>query len=147
MLCALTLLVCMDVASRSLRLFAMPWTLDVSEYLLYGITFLGAPWVLREQGHVAIEIVVERLRPRLRDALQRAVDWFGAAVCGVLFVFACRVAWRSYSQNNLVYETFVFPEWYLFVPAPPVFLLLVLVFARRAAAAAGDSGTARRQSI
>lgn len=147
MLCALTLVICLDVASRSLKLFAMPWSLDASEYLLYGITFLAAPWVLREQGHIAIEILVERLPTALRRVLQRATDAFGAAVCLVLLVFACRVLWRSFTQHNLVHETFVFPEWYLFVPAPPVFLMLALLFARRAAASRAVLDAARRQSV
>lgn len=146
MLCALALLVCLDVTSRTLRLFAMPWALDFSEYLLYAITFLAAPWVLREQGHIAVEILVERLPAGLRGALQRATDAFGALVCATLLAFSCRVLWRSYSQNNMVHETFVFPEWYLFAIAPPVFLLLALIFARRAAKPADAPGVAPRQS-
>jgi len=146
LLCALVVLVCLDVTSRTLRLFAMPWALDFSEYLLYGITFLAAPWVLRENGHIAIEILVERLPAGLRRGLQRATDAFGTLICAVLFMFCCRVLWRSYSQNNLVHETFVFPEWYLFALAPPVFLLLALLFARRAAKPADAPGVARRQS-
>ena len=43
MLCALVVLICMDVTARTLRLFPTPWTLDIAEYLLYGITFFGAP--------------------------------------------------------------------------------------------------------
>ncbi len=147
LLCALTVLVCLDVTSRTLRLYAMPWTLDVSEYLLYAITFLAAPWVLREQGHIAIELLVERLPAGVRAALLRATSVFGAVICVVLFVFSCRVLWRSYTQKNLVYETFVFPEWYLFTLAPPVFLLLALVFARSAANPVDAARAARRQSV
>jgi TRAP-type C4-dicarboxylate transport system permease small subunit len=123
--------VCLDVAARNLKLFATPWALDVSEYLLYAITFLGAPWVLREEGHIAIELVVERLPARARAVTRMAADALGALVCAVLVYYAGRVFWRSYSANNLVYETFVFPEWYLYCLAPPVFLLLLLLFLRR----------------
>jgi TRAP-type C4-dicarboxylate transport system permease small subunit len=147
LLCVLTVLICLDVASRTLRLFAMPWTLDVTEYLLYAITFLAAPWVLREHGHIAIEIFVEQLPAGPRGALQRVTDAFGAVICTVLFVFACRVLWRSYSQNNLVHETFVFPEWYLYSLAPPVFLILALQFAKRAARPADRSRDAGPQGV
>lgn len=131
LLCALMVLTCVDVAARTFKLFAMPWTLDVAEYMLYAITFLGAPWVLREEGHIAIEIFVERLAPRARTAVRRASDALGAVICAVLLYYACRALWRSYAANNLVYETFVFPEWYLYSIAPPVFLLLLLLLARR----------------
>jgi len=131
-MCALVALICMDVAARSFKLFATPWTLDIAEYMLYGITFLGAPWVLREDGHIAIEIFVEQLAPRMRRAVRRASDALGAAICAVLLYYACRAFWRSYAAHNLVYETFVFPEWYLYCVAPPVFLLLLLLYVRRA---------------
>ncbi len=119
---------CLDVAARTFRLFATPWSLDLSEYALYAITFLGAPWVLRENGHIAIELVVERLPPRARAATRIASDALGTAVCAVLFYYACRAFWRSYSSGNLVYETFVFPEWYLYVLAPVIFFILLLQF-------------------
>jgi C4-dicarboxylate transporter DctQ subunit len=131
MLCALVVLICMDVTARSLRLFATPWTLDIAEYLLYGITFFGAPWVLREEGHIAIEIVVERFSVRWRNLMRRFTDGLGALVCAVLCYYALRMFWRSYSANNLVQQTFVFPEWYLYVIAPPIFLILLLLFLRR----------------
>jgi len=131
LLCGLVLVVCLDVFARTFRLFPTPWSLDVSEYMLYAITFLGAPWVLREEGHIAIEIFVERLGPRARRLAQHASDALGAAVCAVLLYYASRALWRSYAAKNLVYETFVFPEWYLYVIAPPVFLILLLLFLRR----------------
>jgi len=131
LLCALVALTCMDVAARTFKLFPTPWTLDIAEYMLYAITFLGAPWVLREDGHIAIEIFVERLRPRVRRAVRRGSDALGAVICAVLLYYTCRAFWRSYSANNLVHETFVFPEWYLYSIAPPVFLLLLLLLLRR----------------
>jgi len=145
-LCALVVVVCLDVAARTFKLFATPWALDVSEYLLYAITFLGAPWVLREEGHISIELVVERLRPRARAVARVAADTLGALVCAVLVYYAGRAFWRSYSANNLVYETFVFPEWYLYCLAPPVFLLLLLLFAGRLRRPGEDTGRGPRRA-
>ncbi|HEX6320919.1 MAG TPA: TRAP transporter small permease subunit, partial [Burkholderiales bacterium] len=50
LLCALVVLILIDVAARYLRLFSIPWSFEATEYMLYAITFLGAPWVLREEG-------------------------------------------------------------------------------------------------
>jgi len=131
LLCALVVLVCMDVTSRTFHVVPMPWAPDFSEYALYGITFLGAPWVLREDGHIAIELIVERLAPGPRRAAQRAVQVCGALVCAALCFFACRQLWRSYAAQNLVYETFAFPEWWQYVVPPPIFALLCALYLRR----------------
>ena len=130
LLVGLTVLICLDVAARTFRLFAMPWSLDVAEYLLYIITFLGAPWVLRDGGHITVDIFVQMLPPAKRRRAIIASNAVGALTCFILFVYAARTWWRSFSENIMVHETFVFPEWYLFSFAPPTFLILFLIFAR-----------------
>jgi TRAP-type C4-dicarboxylate transport system permease small subunit len=127
----LTALVVVDVAARSLRVFTLPWSLEATEYMLYAVTFLGAPWVLRERGHIAIELVVERLPARGRAFVERLAEWAGAAVCAVLFFYACRVVWQSYASGIMVQKSFAFPEWVAYAGIPPVMLVLVGIYLRR----------------
>ena len=131
LLAVLALLICIDIASRQMDGFSMPWSLDVAEYLLYLITFLAAPWVLVSGGHIAVDLVAARLAPAARRRADRSANAIGAIASLILFWFACRVWWRSFSDGTFVYETFVFPEWWLFSAAPPVFLLLAAIFVRR----------------
>lgn len=130
LLLLLTGLILVDVATRSLRVLTIPWSLEATEYMLYALTFLGAPWVLREQGHIAIELLVERLSPRGRRRVRRATDLLGAIVCTALFYYSCRVLWRSYAAGTMVQKSFVFPEWYVFVIVPPVTFLLTGIYVR-----------------
>lgn len=142
LLCALVVLVVLDVTARYLRLFSIPWSFDTTEYMLYAITFLGAPWVLREEGHIAIELVVERLAERPRRVVRRIADLTGAAVCALMMVFSARVAWRSWESGVLVHKSLVFPEWWVYAGLPPVMLILVAIYLRRLARPAGvHSGT------
>jgi TRAP-type C4-dicarboxylate transport system permease small subunit len=127
----LTALVVVDVAARSLRVFTLPWSLEATEYMLYAVTFLGAPWVLRERGHIAIELVVERLPARGRAFVERLAECTGAAVCAVLFTYACRVVWQSYASGIMVQKSFAFPEWVAYAGIPPVMLVLVGIYLRR----------------
>ena len=131
LLCILAVLISLDIASRQVQGFSMPWSLDVAEYLLYLITFLAAPWVLLSGGHITVDLVVAHLAPSARRRADRIANAIGAAASLLLFWFACRVWWRSFSDGTLVYETFVFPEWWLFSAAPPVFLLLAAIFVYR----------------
>lgn len=137
LLCALVALILVDVAARYLRWFSLAWGLEASEYMLYAITFLGAPWLLREQGHIAIELVVERLPARAQAAARRTADALGALVCALLVYFACRVLWRSYASGTMVHKSFVFPEWLVFAGMPAVFLILLALYVRRLRRPAG----------
>lgn len=141
LLCALVVLILVDVAARYLRLFALPWSFEATEYLLYAITFLGAPWVLREEGHIAIELVVERLAAGPRRLVRRIADLLGATVCVVLFYYTCRVAWRSYENATLVHKSFIFPEWWVYAGMPPVLLVLLGIFLRWLVRPSAHAGT------
>ncbi len=138
LLVLLTALILVDVGTRSLRVLTLPWSLEATEYMLYAITFLGAPWVLREGGHISIELVVERLAPDRQRAVRRVTDLLGAVVCAVLCYYACRVLWRSYAAQVMVQKSFAFPEWYVFVIVPPVMLLLFGIYLRRLVRPAAD---------
>lgn len=130
----LTALVVVDVAARSLRVFTLPWSLEATEYMLYALTFLGAPWVLRERGHIAIELVVERLPARGRAVAGVLAELAGTAICAVLFTYACRVLWQSYASGIMVQKSFSFPEWVAYAGIPPVMLILLGIYLRWLAA-------------
>ena len=130
----LTALVVVDVAARSLRMFTLPWSLEATEYMLYAVTFLGAPWVLRERGHIAIELVVERLPARGRAVAGVLAELAGAAICALLFIYACRVVWQSYASGIMVQKSFSFPEWVAYAGIPPVMLILLGIYLRWLAA-------------
>jgi len=130
LLCALTVLITVDVIGRKPGWFTIAWTLDAAEYTLYIVTFFGAPWVLRDRGHIAIDLFVERLAPARRRRAAIAADVVGAIVCAVLLVYSARLWWISYSGKVMIYETFVLAEWWVMSVAPPTFAILLALFIR-----------------
>lgn len=127
-MCLLTLMICVDVFSRYFRLFAMPWSLEVAEYALYGITFLGAPWVLLSNAHISIDILVERLSTRARHKANLLAYGLGALICLILLVASSGAWWRSFTSGTMIQQTFIFPEWWLYVLPPPIFLIMLIIF-------------------
>ena len=125
---ALALLICVDVVNRNLKLLSLPWTLNVAEYLLYGMTFLGAPWVLLRGGHIVVDLLIQSVPAVLRRRLLRLANALGLLVCAVMFVYSCKSLAGSYTSGTLVYKALVFPEWYLFTLAPVTFGFLGLIF-------------------
>ncbi|MCY4284900.1 MAG: TRAP transporter small permease [Thiotrichales bacterium] len=90
-----------DVLSRYLFDVASPWSFDLSEYSLVWITFLGAPWVLMQDRHVRIEILVDALPVPAQRALGVTMSIIAIGVCVVL-------AWRTgiaaveYFRNDIM---------------------------------------------
>lgn len=85
---AMSLWITYDVLARSLLGIASPWSFDLSEYSLVWITFLGAPWVLMQDRHVRIEILVDVLPTRLQRLL-------GILVCLIAIVVCAIFTWRT----------------------------------------------------
>lgn len=63
-----------DVVMRHIFNDPTIWADEVSCYLLVGITFLGAAYTLAMDGHVRIETLVDRLRPKTRQRLEFVTD-------------------------------------------------------------------------
>ena len=55
------LIVSLEICMRYFFRRPQVWTVEVCEYILFILAFLGAPWLLKKGGHVSVDIVVERL--------------------------------------------------------------------------------------
>jgi TRAP-type transport system small permease protein len=125
-LLASVVLVTADILLRNLTRTGFPWANEVSEYALYLITLLTAPWLLRRGQHVRLDLVLSMVKPRVAWALELLGDLLGAAVCAVLLRYAVKITLDSAQANSITIKTLVFPEWWLLAPLP-FFLLLVMI--------------------
>lgn len=120
-----------DVIARSLGRGTVKGLADLVEYALFAATFLAAPWLLRQNGHVQVDFLVTALPARWGSAMRRLADAIGLVVCLVLLVYAVRVTWLSWTSGNIVLKTVVFPEWWLYAVIVVSMFLLSLEFLRR----------------
>jgi TRAP-type C4-dicarboxylate transport system permease small subunit len=139
LICLLTFGVALDVILRALSLGSIAWATDMSEYLLYAVTFLGAPWVLRANGHVNVDIVVRHLRPAAARLFALVADVAGLGVSLVLLYYGVKIGLDSYNSGSMVFKFLVFPEWYVMWPIPVGAFLLACEFVRRIARQARGS--------
>lgn len=116
--------ICYDVVARRYLGAGIPWVVEISEYWLVYLTFLSAPWILRHNGHVREEFVVERL-PR---PLQRAVDVFTnllvVGISALLAWFGCSTTADLYRRGVAVSAILGVPKW---IPVAPVGIGFALV--------------------
>src|SRR5262245_66521732 len=80
-LLAMVVLVTADILLRNVSRAGFPWANEVSEYALYLITLLTAPWLLRRGQHVRIDLVLTFVPPRVAWLMEAAGDVIGFVVC------------------------------------------------------------------
>ena len=130
-------LMTLDIGLRAARLGALPWLLEATEYVLYGGTFLAAPWVLRKGAHVRIDLLVTGLPRRWSVAMEIGADLLGLFVSATLLWFGTAAALEAWREKSMQFKTWAVPEWILLAPIPIAALLLAIEFGLRAARVRG----------
>ncbi len=121
-----------EVAMRYFFRAPTIWAVDLSEYALLWAVFLTAPWVLRQEEHIRMDIVVDRLRPRPRRWLGILTSLVGAAVCAVMTWQGAIAEWDVYVRNVDFAREWVVQQYVVYVVVPIGFALLTIEFLRRA---------------
>jgi len=130
-LLAMVVLVSADIALRNLTRTGFPFANEVSEYALYAITLLTAPWLLRRGQHVRIDLVLTLISARVAWLMEAAADILGFAVCLVMMRYGIKIAVDSAVLGSITIKNLVFPEWWLLWPLPVCFALLAMEFVFR----------------
>jgi TRAP-type transport system small permease protein len=124
------LMICADVLLRNIPLVSslhgLSWADEMSEYMLYLITMLAAPWLLRQGRHIRVDILLRALPARVGWYCEWLTDAVALACCAIMVVAGAEAAYASYSSGMLTIRTLVTPEWWSLAPLPVTFLLLAI---------------------
>lgn len=130
LLAAMMLIICADVLLRNVAIVpglrGLEWSNEISETLLYLITLLAAPWLLRQGQHIRVDLLLRAIPKRLAWRLEIAADVLALACCIALVVYSAKAAWASYRAGSILIKTLVTPEWWSLAPLPVAFALLAI---------------------
>ena len=122
--------VILSVMMRNFGLQPFAWLFTSAEYGLLYMTMLGAPWLVREKGHVHIELVTSALSDAPRRIVSRGVALACVAVSVIL-------AWKGFDLVSTNIEradydvrAYYFPRWILTITFPLSFGLMAVEFSR-----------------
>jgi len=122
------LVICADVLLRNVALLprvrGVEWSNEASEAILYLITMLAAPWLLRRGRHIRVDILLRAVPKRLAWYFEWACDFLALGCCALLMVHGAKSALASQAAGSLSIKTLITPEWWLLAPLPIAFLLL-----------------------
>jgi C4-dicarboxylate transporter DctQ subunit len=112
-----TLAMSCDVVARYFLNSPMAWVFNVCQHLLAYLVFFAAAWVLREGGHVKIDLIEGRLRQPKGDFLRLITSILSMVACAVLFWSGAKAVLLSF-------------RWGTILPGPPPvreYLLLAVI--------------------
>jgi TRAP-type C4-dicarboxylate transport system permease small subunit len=64
---------------------AIPWSEEVSKYLMVWLTFLGAPIALRHASHISIDLLLKVFPPRGQQAFHFVISLIIILTMGIVF--------------------------------------------------------------
>ncbi len=117
-----------DVIGRQFFSSSAPWALELSEYIMLYLTFLLAPWVLRQDGHVRVDLLANRLGLRTQFFFSVITGLAAAIACLVLFWFSLEVVIESYQRGVMLRKVLNVPQYVLLAVIPLGSLFLFLRF-------------------
>ena len=130
-LLAMVVVVTADILLRNVVGVSFSWANEVSEYALYVMTLLTAPWLLRRGQHVRLDIILTMVPPRVAWLMEAAGDMLGFAVCITLIRYGLDMTLDSARIGAVTIKNLVFAEWWLLAPLPAAFALLAVEFVFR----------------
>jgi TRAP-type C4-dicarboxylate transport system permease small subunit len=131
LLFAMTMIIGGDVLTRNTGMGGIAWSNEVSESILYLLTLLSAPWLLRKGQHIRVDILLRAVPARLGWYMEWTGDLIGLACSIYLAWYGTKVLASSYAAGAITIKTLITPEWWLIAPLPVAFLLVAIEFVFR----------------
>ena len=105
------------------------WVVEVAGYILLYIPFLVAAWVLKREGHVRMDLVLNQLSPKTQSLVNAITSVIGAIICFVLTWFGVKATlyFIGYQTPTIL----MVPKSIIIVIIPVGSLLLFIQFLRR----------------
>ena len=122
--------VILSVLMRNFGLQPFAWLFTSAEYGLLYMTMLGAPWLVREKGHVHIELVTAALPEGTRKLLSRGVALLCVLVCAILAWKGLDLLLTNIERADYDVRAYYFPRWILTISFPVSYGLMAVEFSR-----------------
>ncbi|RST61171.1 TRAP transporter small permease [Siminovitchia terrae] len=116
-------LVIIEIINRNFLYLGMDWTIEMTEYMLAFITFCGAGWLLKADGHIKFDLITERLSPTYKRASNILSSSIGFLITAILTFFGFYKVAGLISQGTVTETVLELPQ-ALLIGIVPVGLLI-----------------------
>ncbi len=123
------------IANIVFRMFGsgLLWAFELTEYCVFLIPFLGAAWLLKMDGHVKLDVLIERMNTRIKAVLNTVTSLLGGVTVLVLAWYSGLNALDAYEVGYATTGILTLPRFVFLLIIPIGCLALFLQFIRKAA--------------
>ena len=119
LLCLITLAVTAEILVRKFGNTSLPWVIECSEHALVFIAFTAAAWVLREDAHIKVDLVLSHLKKKPQAMLNVINSLLGGLLC--LFI-----TYRSALTIYDLWERHIYTVKTLEIPMAPLYSIICI---------------------
>jgi TRAP-type C4-dicarboxylate transport system permease small subunit len=130
LMAAMMVVICLDVVLRNLGYQSSAHFFTFTEYALLMVPCLGAPWLVRQKGHIYVEILLMSLSPRARARLTVAIGLACIAICAVIAWYGFGITLTDYLRSEKDVRSLDMPRWMVVGWIPLSFTMMGIEFAR-----------------
>lgn len=128
----LVVLICSEVFSRMFFRHSILAVIEISEYSLLYITFLGTTWVLRKDKHTRMDIALVLLNSKTQIIVNIVTSLVSALICLILTWYGGKVVWKFFQMDYQLIKTLSLPFHLIIGIIPIGGFLLFVQYLRRA---------------
>lgn len=123
------------VISALARTFNMSgtWASHVFTFAEFGLLYIvmaASPWLVRERGHVFIELITAALPRNIQRGFSRFVAALCVVICLVLVYYTFSATAKAYNFGDAEMRSLDMPKWLLLGAMPIGFGLMAAQFSR-----------------
>ncbi len=130
LMAAMMVTICVDVGLRNLGYQSSAHFFSFTEYALLAVPCLGAPWLVREKGHIFVEILFMYLPTRQQAWLRLLIGVLCVLVCMVLAWYGGVVTVNDFVNNEKDVRSLDMPRWFVVGFIPLSFAMMAIEFLR-----------------
>jgi TRAP-type C4-dicarboxylate transport system permease small subunit len=124
----MTLLITYSVVVRFFLNSPIAWITEMTEYFLMYITFLAAPWLLQQQGHVRLDLVLNALKAKNKRLMEILSNLLGVIISVLITWYGLLTVMDLYQRGITVINILKVQKYILIMIIPISGILLITQF-------------------
>lgn len=119
----------LQVVSRYVFNAAFSWSEELALILFVWSIYLGAAAAIRRHQHLRLEIVLDKLNPRMRMVFDLIANLAFALFCGIIMFGVMPIVFRLFNAGTST-AVLSIPKWINYSMLPAMFVLMIFRLAQ-----------------